>query len=75
MTHRAEGEPVEPPGQAGSADDISGVDNWVEEGGPLEPIDFAASSVLRWPWRTWFAAETVGNQTILVPIFSMGSRA
>ena len=40
MTHRAEGEPVEPPGPAGSADDISGVDNWVEEGGPLEPIDF-----------------------------------
>jgi len=39
VTHRAEGEPVEPRVPTGSADDISGVDNWVEEGGPLEPID------------------------------------
>ena len=39
MTHPADGEPVEPAGSAGTADDISGIDNWVEEGGPLEPID------------------------------------
>jgi molecular chaperone GrpE len=39
VTHPADGEPVEPAGSAGTADDISGVDNWVEEGGPLEPID------------------------------------
>ena len=39
MTHRAEGDPVEPHGAAGPPNDISGVDNWVEEGGPLEPSD------------------------------------
>jgi molecular chaperone GrpE len=39
VTHPADGEPVEPAGSAGTADDISGIDNWVEEGGPLEPID------------------------------------
>ncbi len=32
MTHRAPDDP-------GPPDDISGVDNWVEEGGPLEPSD------------------------------------
>ena len=42
MTHRPEGDPVdpvEPHGSTGPPDDISGVDNWVEEGGPLEPAD------------------------------------
>ena len=39
MTHRAEGDPDGPHGPDGYADDISGVDNWVEEGGPLEPVD------------------------------------
>ena len=29
----------------GSAEQISGVDNWLEEGGPLEPEDFADSGV------------------------------
>ena len=42
MTHRAEGDPVGPEGPTGSAEDISGVDNWLEEGGPLEPADLAA---------------------------------
>lgn len=28
---------------AGATDEISGVDNWLEEGGPLEPEDFADS--------------------------------
>ncbi len=41
MTHRADGDPVAPHGPTGSLDDISGVDNWVEEGGPLEPADLA----------------------------------
>jgi molecular chaperone GrpE len=45
VTHRAEGEPVEPPGSAGPADDISGVDTWVEEGGPLEPVDLDDAEV------------------------------
>jgi len=42
VTHRPEGDPVdpdEPYGSTGPPDDISGVDNWVEEGGPLEPAD------------------------------------
>ncbi len=39
MTHSADGEPTGPPDPVGPADDISGVDNWVEEGGPLEPAD------------------------------------
>jgi molecular chaperone GrpE len=45
VTHRASGDPVdpvdsvEPHGSAGPLDDISGIDNWVEEGGPLEPSD------------------------------------
>ena len=39
MTHGAEGDSVAPEGAAASADDISGVDNWLEEGGPLEPAD------------------------------------
>jgi molecular chaperone GrpE len=42
VTHRAPGdpvEPVEPYGSAGPPDDISGIENWVEEGGPLEPSD------------------------------------
>ncbi|MGH3345834.1 MAG: nucleotide exchange factor GrpE [Nocardioides sp.] len=39
MTHRAEGEPGEPVEPFAPLDDISGIDNWVEEGGPLEPSD------------------------------------
>ena len=39
MTNPADGGPDGPLGPAGSADDISGIDNWVEEGGPLEPVD------------------------------------
>jgi molecular chaperone GrpE len=43
---QAEGEPETAPPEAGSSDaeipdipDISGVDNWLEEGAPLEPLD------------------------------------
>jgi molecular chaperone GrpE len=39
VTNPADGEPDGPLGPHGSADDISGIDNWVEEGGPLEPVD------------------------------------
>jgi molecular chaperone GrpE len=39
VTNPADGEPDGPLGPDGSADDISGIDNWVEEGGPLEPVD------------------------------------
>ena len=41
MTNPADGEPDGPLGPDGYADDISGIDNWVEEGGPLEPSDLA----------------------------------
>ena len=41
-----EGEPATAPPEAGSshveAPDISGIDNWLEEGAPLEPVDFPA---------------------------------
>lgn len=69
MTHRADGDPVGPQGPAGSADDIraddiraddprsddiSGVDNWVEEGGPLEPVDLAEVEAAAEPGEpTW----------------------
>ena len=39
MTNPADGGPDRPLRPDGSADDISGIDNWVEEGGPLEPVD------------------------------------
>ena len=35
----AAGAPADHTGVAADLDDISGVDNWVEEGGPLEPSD------------------------------------
>jgi molecular chaperone GrpE len=39
VTNPADGEPAGPLGPDGYADDISGIDNWIEEGGPLEPVD------------------------------------
>ena len=38
-----EGPETAPPG-SGSPDDISGVDNWLEEGAPLEPLDLEEES-------------------------------
>jgi len=49
VTHRAEGEPDEPVEPVEPVEDISGVDNWVEEGGPLEPSDFEELDVVAAP--------------------------
>jgi molecular chaperone GrpE len=38
---RPEGESATAPPEADSSDDISGIDNWLEEGAPLEPRDLA----------------------------------
>ena len=50
-----------------TADEISGVDNWLEEGGPLEPEDFAddrAGAVGRVGRRTQLAERTADLQRL-----------
>lgn len=54
----AEGAPAEEP-VAPDAEEISGVDNWIEEGGPLEPSDLADVEG---------SAEAAGDELALVKV-------
>jgi molecular chaperone GrpE len=55
------GEPQETAAPRSADDNISGVDNWVEEGGPLEPADEA--EVNRAPHGFGSAAGEMANET------------